>query len=286
LHKSYAKYSGFTEEHYYICDFQQMRKFVLDFDAVGGKEYKNSRYWRADIQLFSKQPKSCLGYFRWGDEPLEKQDNTIRVVQLDNIDEIINSYEPEPYHPTRAVSEVSRIVRDTNLAKQVKNIHKNQCQICGTVIGPSDNEYSEVHHIMPLGIPHNGPDVISNMIVLCPNHHAEFDYGFIAIEPSSLQIIHIDSRNQYNGALLRRKSDHKISKEYLKYHYDNIELKDCVIWQVHGLMTCAILLFPRRRKLWYYKGIEAKTLSPTRHGSSQHRTRRVRSPIGDKGRPC
>ena len=219
------KYSGFAEKHYYICDYLRMRKFVLDFDVVSGKDYKDSRYWRADIQPFHEQAKSGLGYFRWGDEPLEKQDNPLRIIRLDNINEILNLYEAELRTPSRAVAEISRIIRDTILTKRLKNIHKNQCQICGTAIGPSDCEYSEVHHIMPLGIPHNGPDSINNMIVLCPNHHAEFDYGYIAIEPSTLQIVHIDPRNQFNGAILRRKSGHEIAVEYLKYHYDNIFIR-------------------------------------------------------------
>jgi predicted restriction endonuclease len=42
--------------------------------------------------------------------------------------------------------------------------------------------YAEAAHIRPLGTPHNGPDAPSNMIVLCPNHHLQFDRGVISIE--------------------------------------------------------------------------------------------------------
>ncbi|MED0827669.1 HNH endonuclease [Bacillus pacificus] len=45
----------------------------------------------------------------------------------------------------------------------------------------TDTHYSEVHHIKPLGSPHNGPDIHKNIIVLCPNHHALYNYGAIPL---------------------------------------------------------------------------------------------------------
>ena len=47
-----------------------------------------------------------------------------------------------------------------------------------------DRLYAEVHHIMPRN-KHNGPDVRENMLVLCPNHHVEFDFGVLCIDPKS-----------------------------------------------------------------------------------------------------
>lgn len=37
--------------------------------------------------------------------------------------------------------------------------------------------YAEAAHIRALGSPHNGPDVIENVLCLCPNHHVLFDNG-------------------------------------------------------------------------------------------------------------
>ena len=68
------------------------------------------------------------------------------------------------------------------------------------------NTYSEAHHIIPLGHPHNGPDTSENLVVLCPNHHVMCDYG--AIELS------ID--------LLTIKDGHSISQDSLDYHNDVI----------------------------------------------------------------
>ena len=74
--------------------------------------------------------------------------------------------------PERILVETYRILRDTELARKIKKLHKNECQLCGTTITLQDGtSYSEAHHICPLGTPHNGPDVAGNILVLCPNHH-------------------------------------------------------------------------------------------------------------------
>ncbi len=55
---------------------------------------------------------------------------------------------------------------------------------CGAklTIGLSPSRfYAEAAHVRPLGKPHNGPD--SPMIILCPNHHLQFDRGIISLRP-------------------------------------------------------------------------------------------------------
>lgn len=89
--------------------------------------------------------------------------------------------------PGRQRQETYRILRDTNLARKLKILHNNKCQLCGESIQlPSGKGYSEAHHIKPLGAPHNGPDIAENIIVLCPNHHVMLDYGVIEIVLSNL----------------------------------------------------------------------------------------------------
>ena len=64
----------------------------------------------------------------------------------------------------------------------MKSEYYNYCQICKTRIPLGKNSYySEAHHIRPLGSNHKGPDIKENLVVLCPNHHAEFDYGVLRI---------------------------------------------------------------------------------------------------------
>ena len=103
----------------------------------------------------------------------------------------------------RVVSEIYRILRDTPMARRVKKLHDNRCQICGTTIKLRDGgNYSEAHHIRPLGAPHNGPDVAENILVLCPNHHVECDYGVIGLSLSAIS----------------RRSGHVLSQSYIDYH--------------------------------------------------------------------
>jgi hypothetical protein len=96
-----------------------------------------------------------------------------------------------------------RIVRDTAVARRLKLIHENRCQICGTVICMSDGQkYSEAHHIRPLSRPHNGPDVPENILILCPNHHATCDFFGMLLDAHSLH----------------RARGHHIGAEFIAYH--------------------------------------------------------------------
>jgi len=112
--------------------------------------------------------------------------------------------------PTRQYQEIYRILRDTSLARKLKQLHENKCQLCGESIQlPNGKWYSEAHHIKPLGNPHNGPDVAENIIVLCPNHHVMLDYGVIKVELEKL-ISH---------------PKHKIDTMYSSYHNTVIHSK-------------------------------------------------------------
>jgi predicted restriction endonuclease len=98
--------------------------------------------------------------------------------------------------------ETYRVLRDTALARRLKELHQDSCQICGTQLQLSDRAYSEAHHIKPLGKPHNGPDIAENILVLCPNDHALLDYGAMELDLTKL----------------RQEPNHRIAPEYVNYH--------------------------------------------------------------------
>jgi hypothetical protein len=105
--------------------------------------------------------------------------------------------------PDRVLATAYRILRDTELARRVKILHQFECQICGgTMDLPNGERYAESHHVQPLGQPHNGPDVIGNILCLCPNHHAELDFGVRAILPPAL----------------RKADGHGLEQRYIDYH--------------------------------------------------------------------
>lgn len=113
---------------------------------------------------------------------------------------------PENYIvPNRASTTVHRIIRDTKIVSELKRLYSFCCQICGTRIELPSGYYCEAHHLKPLGSPHNGPDIKSNIVIVCPNHHVMFDYGAICIDNDLLQL-----------------SYHVISEEYIYYHNTEI----------------------------------------------------------------
>jgi hypothetical protein len=109
--------------------------------------------------------------------------------------------------PEKVLMETYRILRDTALARKIKEIHNHVCQICGLepIQLPSGNFYAEAHHIMPLG-KHHGLDVEGNIICVCPNCHAKLDYGVISLQIEVLQT-HIT---------------HTVEKRFVEYHNKEI----------------------------------------------------------------
>jgi len=71
-----------------------------------------------------------------------------------------------------------------------------------------------VHHLRPLGHPHDGPDNESNMLVWCPNHHALFDLAVPRfVNGHTLDI---------NGKKHRLTLKHKIAKANIEYYGTHI----------------------------------------------------------------
>jgi hypothetical protein len=103
----------------------------------------------------------------------------------------------------RVKDEISRIVRDTKIVREVKALHGHTCQLCGDrlELGPG-RYYSEAHHLKPLGKPHNGPDKQSNLICVCPNCHVKLDFTAMKIDPAKLRVI----------------SGHRVRKDFIEYH--------------------------------------------------------------------
>jgi hypothetical protein len=128
----------------------------------------------------------------------------------------------EPLAPQSSDLVISRIIRDTTLTRQLKQLYKHMCQICRMTLRLPSQQYSEGHHLKPLGSPHHGPDKVPNVLIVCPNHHAEFDFGAIAIDPISHIVVHIDPDNPYHGRQTYVHPSHDLGRQYLEYHLQNI----------------------------------------------------------------
>jgi|GEM_PF-6370726 len=105
--------------------------------------------------------------------------------------------------PGRVLTTIFRVIRDTALARVVKELHDFRCQLCDHTIQLADGSfYAEAHHVRPLGSPHDGPDRMDNLLCVCPNHHIELDYRLTKLFVADL----------------RRVDTHKLSATHLDYH--------------------------------------------------------------------
>eukprot|EP01132_Coremiostelium_polycephalum_P014188 gene14188-17249_t len=112
--------------------------------------------------------------------------------------------------PSRIPTTILRIVRDTKLSRAVKEMYDYTCQVCGLRIEFNGIGYAEAAHIRPLGKPHNGKDVLGNLLCLCPNHHVMFDKGHFTVS-SNYQLMGIEG-------ILNVKNGHIVDEKNIEYH--------------------------------------------------------------------
>jgi hypothetical protein len=122
--------------------------------------------------------------------------------------------------PLRIEYTSTRILRNTALGDELKALYECECQVCGRSLPTPKGPYIEVHHLRPLGNPHGGPDSWGNMLVLCPNCHAEFDGLGIAIHPETGLINCFDEGNELEGSSLLFLPGHELSRENTDYHWN------------------------------------------------------------------
>ena len=127
--------------------------------------------------------------------------------------------------PDRIKTTTTRIIRDSKIAQELKELYENKCQICNESFQYTNSkseiiEYSEACHIKPLGKKHKGFDMKNNILILCPNHHAMFDLGTITINPyDSQSLIYLFSERNKKTKI---KVKHNINLENINYHLKKI----------------------------------------------------------------
>ncbi|MFI0504768.1 HNH endonuclease [Streptomyces albogriseolus] len=109
----------------------------------------------------------------------------------------------------------SVIVRDEALARRVKELEDNRCQICGTALRHLNRPYSQAAHIRGLGSPHHGPDELQNLLCLCPNCHILFDGLEIYVDSDGLVR---GTRGGRDPRPLRRAPGHPVEEAHIAYH--------------------------------------------------------------------
>jgi len=112
-------------------------------------------------------------------EDEKEQSEIINEIRQDNnskqsiIAELQNLKETDP---EIVVINSKSYKRDNKTVAQIKFIREFKCQICGTTIKKKDgSNFVEAAHIKPKH--QKGRETPDNIILLCPNHHKEFDIG-------------------------------------------------------------------------------------------------------------
>jgi putative restriction endonuclease len=110
----------------------------------------------------------------------------------------------------RRLTTTLRLVRDTALTREVKRLYDYHCQVCQARLLGAVGPYAEAAHIRPLGAPHHGPDALSNVLCLCPNHHVLFDLGAWAVA-ADYRLLSLNGQLQLHPR-------HWVAAEHLAYH--------------------------------------------------------------------
>lgn len=128
----------------------------------------------------------------------ESQLLLINGIEIKDLDTRTNNNE----ETIRVLRTIDAILRKKTLINRIKKLYNNTCQICGMQLKVGAIKYySEVHHIIPLGRPHNGIDSLDNMICVCPNCHVQLDLKSIPLDKKLLVV-----------------SKHEINDEYITKH--------------------------------------------------------------------
>jgi hypothetical protein len=95
-----------------------------------------------------------------------------------NNDEKLLEFESnKPVSTTKKIESISQS-RNPELASRMKIKRNHTCQVCEIPTFKNKNgdyHYTESHHIIPRAL--GGPDIPSNILIVCANCHRKFDSG-------------------------------------------------------------------------------------------------------------
>ena len=118
------------------------------------------------------------------------------------------SIRPQSIEDVKSITtvEIRPISEAQRRRRELQKLYSGKCQVCGfdqaveaAVIRPLDKE---------------GTPTLSNMLLLCPNHHTLFDLGRFSVD-SDFSLIGLDGK-------LTVVPEHRISAQSLEYHKSNI----------------------------------------------------------------
>ncbi|MEV5104756.1 HNH endonuclease [Streptomyces massasporeus] len=126
-----------------------------------------------------------------------------------------NAPEAGPWVPRGRDTYGDRPQADSSAVRKLKRWYQDRCQICGTVLvlPAPRHRSSEAAHIRARE--DGGPDVVENLLCLCPNCHTRFDAGALILT-DDLMIL-----DMVTGALGKKITLHRwhfIDTQYVRHH--------------------------------------------------------------------
>jgi putative restriction endonuclease len=179
--KKYSKGRMVGQIGFSYYDEHLVKKIVSDeyqlLRSAGGFPY-NSYYILNNIYfgITGKHLSKQAGLKILNDDAIE-QNELEKIESSRVISDILNELKNlSPNDPEQIEIRTKIYKRDNRTIVQLKIIRGYKCQICGTNIRKSDGSYYiEAAHITPKS--QKGNELPGNILILCPNHHKEFDLG-------------------------------------------------------------------------------------------------------------
>ena len=173
-----TKYHESRPDSGYFVGYKVKVLEKIDRDKPTGSRFPQLGWLRVDIKIastwFNRQPNEDTNTL---DDSISKGKKSITEI-LSDLNEKMKNVSPE-----RVDKLVSATIRkDTKIINALKKATDFKCQFpnCGLqIIKKNGSFYIEVAHIKPVS--QNGQSILGNLIVLCPNHHKEFDFGNLKI---------------------------------------------------------------------------------------------------------
>lgn len=159
-----------------LPNFENLKKFCGNF-GIG--------FQNIDNNPFTQTLNSYTIELKKKDDPNINEKKRLKIV-LQELHNKMLLVEPE-----KRIKEVEKILRkDREIVDLLKKIANYRCQFphCNSNIPTKKGlNYVEVAHIHPVFT--GGQSVLGNLLVLCPNHHKEFDLGKLIILEQNIETI-------------------------------------------------------------------------------------------------
>lgn len=116
-------------------------------------------------------------YIDQASKDVGEQEELSKIVARQDKEQVIRELKAiKPESPEIITVKGKKYNRDNKTIAQLKFVRDYKCQICGSYILKKDGSfYVEAAHILRKS--HRGSETPENILILCPNHHKEFDLG-------------------------------------------------------------------------------------------------------------